>query len=667
MNHTDANEATRPGRRFVEPAIACAIFLVSLGWVDRSLHLTLELRDEGYLLYNIARVAAGDVPQRDFIEAYGPGVYALTAPIYHFSGERVMAVRELLAVFRAAAVTLAYLMARRLVPRPFALLGAAFSLGFWGWAIWNLATPYAALLTVPICMAAAWLALIGQKSGRVGAFFGSGLLCGVAMLFKWTLAAVTAYGLVLAVVGAAMLASRTERAPGDRSGLVLVAWAIAASLILVPFVSTLEPLDYALHFGPIQLAAAVIGVAFHRSGNGRLAVRAAWPAVFRLCAGFTIAPALTLALYWHWGSLGRLIDDVVIRPIGVQDYYVGIPLPSLGTTAAIVAVALGVTSGLSWLRARRIAAGGAAAGACVCGAAALHGVPDGAAPLEVLTALTFLLPALSAYATIGLLAIALRRPPGVLAESSAGALLIALFFQEMMTFQIYPRAGYNATLMLGTLGPLAALLAFRAHRNAIPAAQSDATARWRRALALALIASVPALFVSRQVRDVLAAPSPAELPETALRSPRLAGIHTKPDDYAAQSLMHFDELTMALAAAAPADAPVLVMNNESMIYLATGRDPVFEQHLMLFFLAGWGLLPQDDPDLPPPGELIRILDQAPDAIVVTRVNDLAVDEFRERFPELARHIRRHFRPVASIGDYRVLRRRAPARQVPDAD
>ncbi len=663
MTDTVAPEAASPGRRFVEPAIALAIFVVALGWIRSSLHLTLELRDEGYLLYNISRVASGEIPHRDFIEAYGPGVYALTAPVYHLSGERVMAVRELLAVLRAVAVTLAYLLARFLVPRSFALLGAAFALGLWGWSIWNLNTPYAALLTVPICLVAALLLMAGQRSGRKSAYWLAGVVCGVAVLFKWTLAAVTAYGLVLAVIGHAMLGSRTREGRGPWREILLVVWLLAGGLIVLPFIGMLRWTDYWLHLAPIHALMVVIGVAFHRSGNGRVALARAWPLVVRISVGFMIAPALTLALYAWWDSFDSLLYGTVMRPLAVKDYYLGIEMPSLGFAAAFGMTGLGVAAALLGLGGRVRASSWVLGGALLSATVVWQGVPSGEEPLTVLTGLLMLLPALTAYATIGLIAASLFRTsdharPG---PSLPDGLVCAVFFQMMMTFQIYPRAGYNATLMLGTLGPLVAYLAMRAHRLALSPEGARRPTGWRVGVAFGLVAVWPAIFVARQVAHVLSARSAAGLQQTEFHAPQLAGIHPPPEDLERFALDDFDAVTVALRGALPADAPLVVLQNESMLYVATGREPVFKDQLMLFFLAGWGLLPEHDPDLPAPGELIRILASEPDAIVVTRLNNAAVDGFDESFPELARHIRSHYRPVASIGDYRILRRRGASR------
>jgi hypothetical protein len=93
------------------------IFAGALAWFGRSLHLTLDLRDEGYLFYEIERVARGEVPHRDFRSVYGPLVYAANAPVYRASGGEILAVRRQLAVLRALAVVPST-RSRQLVGRP---------------------------------------------------------------------------------------------------------------------------------------------------------------------------------------------------------------------------------------------------------------------------------------------------------------------------------------------------------------------------------------------------------------------------------------------------------------------------------------------------------------------------------------------------------------------
>jgi hypothetical protein len=288
---------------FTETAVALLIFVAALTYFNSTMHLTLELRDEGFLLFCIARAAQGEVPHRDFMEVYGPGVYAVTAPIFQIFGERVYPLRELLAVLRAAAVVLSYLIARHLVPRSFALLGAFVAAAYWGRVIWNLNTPYASLFTIPLCMLSLLLLLNGQAGERRSAYVWSGIVCGAALMFKWPLAAVSAYGMVLAIVANSMLREPPAGSPRPQRVPVLLAWVMAGALIVVPFLSTLTPFDYLLHLAPIHAVVLLVGIRFARFGEGRSALAHAAPRVARYGAGLLLVPVLVAILYGYWGSL----------------------------------------------------------------------------------------------------------------------------------------------------------------------------------------------------------------------------------------------------------------------------------------------------------------------------------------------------------------------------
>ena len=209
------------------------MFLAAFAYFHHTLHLTLELRDEGLLFFNIARAARGEIPHRDFIEVYGPGVYAVTAPVFHLFGDRILPVREVLAVFRASAVPLAYLIARHFTPRSFAVFGGLIAMAYWGRSIWLFTTPYAALFTIPLCMLSLVLLLRAQTTGNRHTYIASGFVCGVAVLFKWSLAVMSAYGMILAISASGMLQDssppdhRRARAPV----IALVALAAAVSAI----------------------------------------------------------------------------------------------------------------------------------------------------------------------------------------------------------------------------------------------------------------------------------------------------------------------------------------------------------------------------------------------------------------------------------------------------
>jgi hypothetical protein len=639
-----------------EPAIALLIFAAAMVYFDRTLHLTLELRDEGFLLYNIARVAGGEIPHRDFIEVYGPGMYALTGPIFALFGERVWPIRELLAMVRAGAVVLAYLISCHFVPRPFALLATLFSLAFWGWSVWTLTTPYAALFTIPLCMLSLYLLLIGEARQRPGFHFAAGFVCGIALLFKWSLAAMSAYGMVIAVCAGAMLRCGSVNGAAAnrarRSAPILIGWAMIASLVLIPFLETLSPFDYLLHIGPIHALMCVVAAAFACRGDGPTAFRQALPLVVRYCLGFLIAPLITFAVYASWGHLDDLIYNTVTRPLNYRNYYIPIAAPPFASVALLGCLASLVTTGLALLGRRfRLAVIFAVAAAAL----APFGYPSARfwGVEHSLARMILQLPAITSYVTASVLAVDLVRRPG--RPNAAIPVIVILLFQMMMTFQIYPRGSYNSTLMLGTLAPIIGYLAYRWF--AIANGDISPPRLQRRAIAFALVAAIPLLLVYGKVGYALTAPQPRELPNLAFGHPALAGIHPKPDAWPRQNLAAFDELVSVLQTLQPTDAPVFVVPNDAMVYFLSDRKPLFEDEMLIFFLAGWKLLPENDRDAPSAEQIEARFEAHPDAIVITRPGNESAASLFEIFPSLQPYLAQHYRAIGRVGPYRVLRRR----------
>jgi hypothetical protein len=275
MANTERESQRAPGSRGSEWAIALGVFAASLAYFRLSLHLTLELRDEGCLFYTIARVANGAIPHRDFIDIYGPGVYAVTAPVFHLFGDEILPVRWFLACIRAGAMSVGYLIVRELAPRSFALLGTFFAVAFWGRVIWNLNAPYAALFTIPLCMVALLLVLRGLSEGSGRLLFAAGIASGAAVLFKQSLAGITGYGMALAIAASALLEASGRDGEGTGRLPVLGLWLLAGALVAAPFARFMSEFDYVLHLMPIHLLVVCVGIGALRGGDGRAAAAAA--------------------------------------------------------------------------------------------------------------------------------------------------------------------------------------------------------------------------------------------------------------------------------------------------------------------------------------------------------------------------------------------------------
>jgi hypothetical protein len=604
-----------------DASIALAVFLAAFAYFHHTLHLTLELRDEGFLFLNIARAAHGEIPHRDFIEVYGPGVYALTAPVFHFFGDRVLPVREILAIFRASAVAFSYIIARHLTPRPFALLA--------------------------------------ETTGNRRTYLSSGFVCGVAMLFKWSLAAMSAYGMFLAISASGML--RDSPSPDRRKHPipVIAVVALAGAASVVPFLEILTPTDYLLHFAPFHALLALVVVHFSRNGDGSVWLAHTAPRAVSYFAGFSVAPLAVAALYFSWGALGDLFYNMVHRPLHYINYYFPISAPPFRSVLLLVCIVAWISALMAQIRrSRRLAILLVALAIVTTPFAYFANQSRGGIELS-LAYLTQQLPALTMFATLPFVALALARPGGLRSRRSLGALIAALLFQGMMTFQIFPRGAYNIILILGTLAPVIAYLTYRWYLLATP---GDGGHHFlRHAVAFVLVASLPAVFVAGAIRsafppDTSQTAEPGAAMDTALHAPALAGIRPKREDYEREDFAAFDALIIHLEQMLPADAPIFVVHNEPMIYFASGRDHLFADHALILFLAGWNLLSEIDRDIPSPSAMIERLASEPNTIIISRRKDKSVRDFRRRFRELARYISEHYAVETTIGDYRVLRR-----------
>ena len=106
------------------------VFAGALAWLLTLRDFGFQLEDEGLLLMQIDRYAAGDLPYSDFQTGYTPGFYGLWAWLTACLGNSTVAVRSCLAVVNAASVAALYLLARRVAGGWIALLPALL------WLLW---------------------------------------------------------------------------------------------------------------------------------------------------------------------------------------------------------------------------------------------------------------------------------------------------------------------------------------------------------------------------------------------------------------------------------------------------------------------------------------------------------------------------------------------------
>jgi hypothetical protein len=645
----------RSSRRWIEPAILLLVFAGALAWFGRSLHLTLDLRDEGYLFYEIERVAGGEVPHRDFRSVYGPLVYAAGAPVYLASGGEILAVRRQLAVLRAVAVVAVYAIARHLVARPYALVAALLATAWFGRVLWNLNTPYAALYTVPIALLALWLALRGLPRGRLGWLFAAGLASGLAVLFKQSLGLACAYGLGMALAASGLLSETAGGSArgGGRVG-ILALWGLAAIAIAAPFAAGIGLRDYAIHFLPLHALLLVIGLRFARCGDPGAALRAGVPRLAAFAAGLLLPLLVTAALYASWGSLGQLADHMFLLPMRLENYALPVELPPARALAVLGGGLALCAAGLLALRGVRVPALTLCLLALLLGFGARETLRSPARILIAADGFNGVLLAVGTAAGAALVAARLLARGAPPAGPRTLALIGVLLMQSSMAFQIFPRGGFNSVLVLGTLAPLAALGVERA--VAATRRPGAARPRLRAGLAFALAALIPAFLVSHLVVQVLRAPAPAALAESDLHLPALRGVRVPPPEFQRDALRPVEWLVDHLNAQQPADAPLLLITNEPMLLVLSGRRSLAPDYLLELFLIGLDMWPAGPQDPGIERSLLERLSATPAAMLVERDDESSL-LLRRRFPELDRMLSTSYAVEYRVGPYRVLRRK----------
>ncbi len=188
--------------------------MLDRGWVPH---------DEGLLAQSAERVLSGEVPHRDFDEAYTGALTYLNALAFRLWGVDLMSMRIMLLIFFMAWVPCFYYCATRLLS-PVAASAVTMTAVAWGPPNYPAALPsWYNLFFATGVMAAVYRFL---EMRRPGWLFIAGLLAGASCLFKvsglYSIASVLLFLLFHACAGTGR---RAVEGPGSRASLVLVAGA----------------------------------------------------------------------------------------------------------------------------------------------------------------------------------------------------------------------------------------------------------------------------------------------------------------------------------------------------------------------------------------------------------------------------------------------------------
>ena len=129
-----------------------------------------------------------------------------------------------------------------------------------------------------------------------------------------------------------------------------------------------------------------------------------------------------------------------------------------------------------------------------------------------------------------------------------------------------------------------------------------------------------------------------------------------PPEFQRDALRAVEWLVEHLKAQQPADSPVLLITNEPMLLVLSGRRSLAPDYLLELFLIGLGLWPATPEDAGIERSLLERLAAAPGTMLVERDDESSL-LLRRRFPELDRTLTTQFGVEYRVGPYRVLRRK----------
>lgn len=204
---------TGPGSRRVliawwAAAVAAGAFLVLVATMSRLFYVY----DEAIPLVGAMRVAAGEIPHRDFYSTYGPAPYYLLAALFKVFGENLLIERLWDATIKATTVGLVFYLLARNARAQVALVAALTVLL---WQITVGAYAYVIHSVVLLGIASTGL-LLPSRSGQIGRArcYAAGALVGCIALFRYE----TAFLLALAhgVTAACLVLCRSGGDAGAR-------------------------------------------------------------------------------------------------------------------------------------------------------------------------------------------------------------------------------------------------------------------------------------------------------------------------------------------------------------------------------------------------------------------------------------------------------------------
>jgi dolichyl-phosphate-mannose-protein mannosyltransferase len=252
-------------------------------FVNRGLGLSVI----GYSIAPTERMLQGEVPYRDFLFNYTPGILWVNALLMKALGTTLMATRIGLFVFKLATLLLLYYLGRRLTNRWAALVPVTLALAWAGHQqIFNV---YPDQYLVLFALAGLLCMLKYDQTNRVGWLFVCGLATGTVFLFKYNVGVLLVGSGIAAVLIKEMMTTRRIKGARKAAAIYLVGFAVVAGALVAY-------LCYNHAFG------AMIGHFLHHAAEYSEARSVGLPTPsLLLLSAIVLLPAIAIALlilYW---------------------------------------------------------------------------------------------------------------------------------------------------------------------------------------------------------------------------------------------------------------------------------------------------------------------------------------------------------------------------------
>jgi Dolichyl-phosphate-mannose-protein mannosyltransferase len=288
---------------------AYAIPFVDRGWIAH---------DDGTLAQSAERVLKGELPHRDYDEAYTGGLTAFHALAFEVLGTSLRSLRYAFLLAFLAFVPLVFAIARRALS-PW--LAAAVTFTCVAWTVPNYFASMPSWYNLFLAALGAWALLRHIESGRLSWIFLAGIAAGLSVLVKIIgLYDVAAVLLFLAWREQTLQSTSEDASRAPRSvafaALKTALGALFVLLLVLAFRTRSEAVDV-LHFVvPGAAVAALLVLSEWRDGRGRFGRRMAGLArlVLPFAAGLAIPIGAFVARYAAAGSLQALWEGVFVRP-----------------------------------------------------------------------------------------------------------------------------------------------------------------------------------------------------------------------------------------------------------------------------------------------------------------------------------------------------------------